>query len=191
MSFSKHCTAPEGEKRPCSQSRKVATGVLIRSANACCDKPVSWRAVRSRICSGVCTRPTPDCISAKLCLSSSKGMPASASMACAIFSMSTLHRLLNIAGPNIGLIGFLIKRYQYNGALFGQVEINNADTAAFAFNPYRPVDFTYAFDNWDHIARQRIAGNPVKKRQTLILGPDFLGLFLECGRFSAVLLMAQ
>ncbi len=150
MSFNKHCTAPDGEKRPCSQSRKVATGVSIRSANACCDKPVSWRAVRSRICSGVCTRRTPDCIWAKLCLSSSKGMPASASMACAIFSMSTLHRLLNIAGPNIGLTGFLIKRNQYNGAWFGQVEINNADTAAFAFNPYRPVDFTCAFGTGIH-----------------------------------------
>ncbi len=150
MSFSKHCTAPEGEKRPCSQSRKVATGVLIRSANACCDKPVSWRVVRSRICSGACTRPTPDWIWAKLCLSSSKGMPASASMACAIFSMSTLHRLLNIAGPNIGLIGLLIKRNHYNGALFGQVEINNADTAAFAFTRYGPADFTCAFGTGTH-----------------------------------------
>jgi hypothetical protein len=41
--------APGGMERPCSQSRMVATGVRISSANACCDKPSLMRAERTAV----------------------------------------------------------------------------------------------------------------------------------------------
>jgi hypothetical protein len=61
-------------------------------------------------CSAVVTRPTLDCISAKPCRRSSSGMPASASIACAIFSMSMLHSLFDVTGLDMGLLRLLIQR---------------------------------------------------------------------------------
>lgn len=130
---SKHIKAPGGQNRPCSQSLKVATGVLIRSANACCYKPVSVRAARTRICSAVWVRPIPACISANPCLTSAKDMPTLSSIALAIFSISTLLRLLNIVGSNSALIRFLVERNQDDSPRVSQIEINYPYTAALSF----------------------------------------------------------
>lgn len=138
MIFNRHNTPPGGVNRPCSQSRKVATGVFIRSAKACCDKPVLYRAARTKLCSAVVALPNPACISASPCRTSANAMPASASIACAIFSISTLHRLLNITGLDIGLIRFLVQRNQHNLTLTSQIKINHTDTAALTFSRYRP-----------------------------------------------------
>jgi hypothetical protein len=98
--------------------------------------------------------------------------------------MSTSHRLGYIAGPNRVLIAFLIQRDQYRRFLLGQVEINHADAAAFAFARYRPVNFTRACRAGNHFADQRIGRNPVNESQTLVIGQDFLSLFLKGWRFD-------
>ncbi len=69
ISRNKH-NIPGGENLPCSQSRSVATGGAMRSANACCDRPDLARAERTRICSGVVTRPVPALASASAFLTS-------------------------------------------------------------------------------------------------------------------------
>ena len=182
--FNRQITPPGGVNRPCSQSRKVATGVLMRSENACCDKPVLSLADLTKICSGVVIRPKPACISASPCLRSSNAMPASASIACAIFSMSTLHRLLNVTGLDIILDRFFIKRNQDNSALLSQIKINNANTAAFTFSCYRPSDFTRTVCAWYHIARQWVIRNPSNKCHALVFRPDFIGLIFKSRCFD-------
>jgi hypothetical protein len=74
MILSRRNTAPGGVNRPCSQSRNVATGVWIRSANCGCESPSAWRADLTSICSGVVVRTTrPSCISARLSRSKALG----------------------------------------------------------------------------------------------------------------------
>lgn len=81
-------TTAGGAKRPCYQSRSVGTGVAIRSANEAWVNPERPCAWRTRICSGVVTRPEPALASASAWRRSGIASPPSASIALATFSMS-------------------------------------------------------------------------------------------------------
>ena len=147
MSLSKHKTPPGGVKRPCSQSRSVATGVVIRVANSACYKPVLARACRSKICSGVVTRPMPAFASLRAARSSAKGKPASASMALATFSIFILNTSVNVCWQNRSAARLGVHHHQHDHALLGQIKVNHTYATVLAATGDRPAHFASALDD--------------------------------------------
>lgn len=198
ISLSRHTTPPGGANRPCSQSRRVATGVSILSAKARCESPVFARAERTKSCFGVVTLPAPALTSVSAWRTSGNSMPASRSIARAIFcelgkmppspanpnSISMSHRLFNIAGRNVGLIGFGIHHHQNHNTLLGQVEINNSHAAALTGTCTTLAHLARPICTGNHVASQWVDSNPVNKRQPFGFRPDFLGLFLKSWSFD-------
>ena len=181
MSLSKHKTPPGGVKRPCSQSRSVATGVAIRVANSACDKPVLARACRSNICSGVVTRPMPAFASLRAARSSAKGKPASASMALATFSIFILNTFINVRWQNRSAARLGVHHHQNDHALLGHIKVNHTYATGLAATGDRSAHFARAASALDGITRGRMFGDPVNNCVPLSLRPQLFRLLLKVG----------
>lgn len=108
-------------------------------------------------------------------------MPASASIARAIFSMSISSRLLDVAGLDVGLIRFLVHRDQHHHALLSQVEINHANPSAFAFARYRPADFARAVGAGNDIACRGCSAIQAMNAMRSSSDPVFSACFWKVG----------
>jgi hypothetical protein len=164
-------------KRPCSQSRNVATGVSIRFANAVCVRPDFSRAFNTRICSGVVTRPTiPFLASLSACRKSGRTSPASASMAFvtasrSIFLMPMSHRLFNLGCRDVASVGLGVYRYEQHNLRFGQVKVNNARAAGFTCSRTAPAYLSRSVGAGNYIASLRIGRHPGDELQSFIFRP--------------------